>query len=109
VACVGGGSNAIGAFSVFTNKPSVRLLGVEAGGRGPKPGDHASRFNGGRPAIAEGYKSVFLQNSDGQLQPTHSISAGLDYPGVGPELAQLQQQGRIQFVSARDSEVIAAL
>lgn len=109
VACVGGGSNAIGAFGRFIKEPSVQLIGVEAGGRGDKPGQHARRFPSGKTGIIEGYKSVFLQDDDGQLQPTHSISAGLDYPGVGPELADLQQRGRIRFESATDSEVVAAV
>jgi tryptophan synthase beta chain len=109
IACVGGGSNAIGAFAEFISNKDVKLIGVEAGGRSDKPGDHAKRFKGGSVGIIEGYKSVFLQDSDGQLQPTHSISAGLDYPGIGPELADLQRQGRIQFESARDTEVIEAL
>lgn len=108
IACVGGGSNAIGAFGRFIDEPSVKLLGVEAGGRGDKPGQHARRFKGGSTGVVEGYKSLFLQNSDGQLQPTHSISAGLDYPGIGPELAFLQQQGRIEFTSATDKETLAA-
>jgi tryptophan synthase beta chain len=109
IACVGGGSNAIGAFAEFIQHPSVQLIGVEAGGRGDKPGEHARRFKGGSVGVIEGYKSVFLQDEDGQLQPTHSISAGLDYPGIGPELADLQQQGRASFAFARDDEVIKAL
>jgi tryptophan synthase beta chain len=109
IACVGGGSNAIGAFTEFIPHDSVQLIGVEAGGRGDKPGEHARRFKGGSVGAIEGYKSVFLQDDDGQLQPTHSISAGLDYPGIGPELADLQQKGRIRFEYARDLEVIEAL
>jgi tryptophan synthase beta chain len=109
VACVGGGSNAIGAFSPFVPDESVSLVGVEAGGRGDRTGEHARRFPYGRTGIVEGYKSVFLQDDDGQLAPTHSISAGLDYPGIGPELADLQEQGRISFVSARDEAVIEAV
>lgn len=108
VACVGGGSNAIGAFADFIKEPKVKLIGVEAGGRGKRVGEHASRFQGGTTGIVEGYKSIFLQDSDGQLQKTHSISAGLDYPGVGPELAYLHDQGRLQFVSATDREVLEA-
>jgi tryptophan synthase beta chain len=109
LACVGGGSNAIGAFGEFLAHPSVRLVGVEAGGRGDAPGQHARRFRGGSTAIVEGYKSVFLQDDEGHLLPTHSVSAGLDYSGIGPELADLAQQGRIEFVSARDDEVVAAV
>jgi tryptophan synthase beta chain len=109
VACVGGGSNAIGAFADFLDEPAVRLVGVEAGGRGNKAGDHAKRFPDGKTGVVEGYKSVFLQDGDGQLQPTHSISAGLDYPGIGPELADLQARDRVRFTSATDKEVLLAL
>ena len=109
VACVGGGSNAIGAFSPFLSHRSVQLVGVEAGGRGDGIGEHAQRFPHGRTGIVEGYKSVFLQDDDGQLSPTHSISAGLDYPGIGPELAWLHDQGRISFACARDEAVIEAV
>jgi tryptophan synthase beta chain len=109
VACVGGGSNAIGAFSPFVPHESVTLIGVEAGGKGDGAGEHALRFPHGRTGIVEGYKSVFLQDDDGQLAPTHSISAGLDYPGIGPELAWLHEQGRISFACARDDAVIEAV
>jgi tryptophan synthase beta chain len=110
VACVGGGSNAIGAFADFIGEPSVALIGVEAGGRGTGVlGEHATRFPGGATGIFEGYKSVFLQGQDGQLATTHSVSAGLDYPGVGPELANLAARGRIQFTSATDAEAVQAL
>jgi len=109
VACVGGGSNAIGAFSPFLPQDSVKLIGVEAGGKGDGTGEHARRFPRGRTGIVEGYKSVFLQDDDGQLSPTHSISAGLDYPGIGPELAWLRDQGRVSFASARDDAVIKAV
>lgn len=108
IACVGGGSNAIGAFAEFVDHLSVCLIGVEAGGTGDEPGKHARRFLEGSTGVVEGYKSIFLQNEDGQLQPTHSISAGLDYPGIGPELAELQRQKRIKFTYARDAEVIEA-
>jgi tryptophan synthase beta chain len=108
IACVGGGSNAIGAFSEFIDDESVRLIGVEAGGKGNKTGQHAMRFAGGSTGVVEGYKSIFLQDNDGQLQPTHSVSAGLDYPGIGPELAYLHQQGRVRFTSATDKEALAA-
>ncbi len=110
VACVGGGSNAIGFFSQFLEAPSPELIGVEAGGRGTKSGEHASRMNGrGRPGIVQGYKSLFLADEDGQLLPTHSISAGLDYPGIGPQLAALGEAGRIRFTTASDTEALEAV
>ena len=109
LACVGGGSNAMGAFYEFLNDKSVKLIGVEAGGRGKKIGDHATRFQGGRVGVVEGFKSYFLQDDDGQLQTTHSISAGLDYAGIGPELAYLHDTKRISFVSALDKDVINAV
>lgn len=110
VACVGGGSNAIGIFSAFLDDEKVSLIGVEAGGKGRKIGQHAARFvgQGGKIGVVEGYKSIFLQDSDGNLAPTHSISAGLDYPGIGPELAFLESTGRLKFTLALDSEVLAA-
>lgn len=108
IACVGGGSNAIGAFSSFIDMPDVTLIGVEAGGKGSRLGENAQRFPVGSTGVVEGYKSIFLQDSEGQLQPTHSISAGLDYPGIGPELAYLQGQGRVHFTSARDDEALQA-
>jgi tryptophan synthase beta chain len=110
VACVGGGSNAIGFFSPFLEEKTPRLIGVEAGGRGTGPGEHASRMNGrGRPGIVQGYKSLFLADADGQMQSTHSISAGLDYPGIGPQLAHLGETGRIEFRTASDDEAVEAL
>ena len=108
IACVGGGSNAMGAFTDFIEDPLVHLIGVEAGGRGKKVGEHAVRFPGGSVGVVEGYKSFFLQDSDGNLQKTHSISAGLDYPGIGPQLAQLQSSGRVEFASITDKEVLEA-
>lgn len=109
IACVGGGSNAMGLFYRFLEEESVKLIGVEAGGLGvDKLGGHASRFNGGKTGIVQGYKTMFLQDEQGNLAPTHSISAGLDYPGVGPQFAYLQQQGRVQFEYATDTEVIEA-
>ncbi len=109
IACVGGGSNAMGAFYNFINKKSVKLIGVEAGGRGKKIGDHAVRFFGGSVGVVEGYKSYFLQDADGQLQKTHSISAGLDYPGIGPELSFLHDKKRVEFVSISDKESLQAV
>jgi tryptophan synthase beta chain len=110
VACVGGGSNAIGFFSPFLEEVGPDLIGVEAGGRGAMAGQHASRMNGkGRPGIVQGYKSLFLTDEDGQLLPTHSISAGLDYPGIGPQLANLGETGRIRFTTASDSEALEAV
>lgn len=108
VACVGGGSNSIGIFNEFLAEDSVELVGVEAGGRGPEPGENAVRFAGGRLGIAEGYKSFFLQTDEGQIQKTHSVSAGLDYAGIGPQLAWLRENGRVSFIEARDSEVLEA-
>ncbi len=110
VACVGGGSNAIGIFSAFLEDKKVQLIGVEAGGKGTKVGQHAARFTGkgAKVGVVEGYKSIFLQDRDGNLSQTHSISAGLDYPGIGPELAYLASIGRLKFFSALDKEVIAA-
>jgi tryptophan synthase beta chain len=109
IACVGGGSNAMGLFYRFLEEESVKLIGVEAGGHGvEKLGGHASRFNGGKTGIVQGYKTMFLQDEQGNLAPTHSISAGLDYPGVGPQFAYLQKEGRVTFEYATDAEVIAA-
>jgi tryptophan synthase beta chain len=110
VACVGGGSNAIGFFSPFLRRATPRLIGAEAGGRGTGPGEHAARMGGaGRTGIVQGYKSLFLLDEDGQVLPTHSLSAGLDYPGIGPELAHLGRTGRIEFVRVEDREAVAAL
>lgn len=110
-ACVGGGSNASGVFMGFLNDPSVELIGVEAGGKGIDTGQHAARLAGGhgRPGIAQGYMTVFLQNEEGLMQDTHSVAAGLDYIGVGPMLADLHQQGRVRFEAATDAEVVEAL
>ncbi len=110
VACVGGGSNAIGFFAPFLNRPAPRLIGVEAGGRGTAAGEHAARMSGaGRTGIVQGYKSLFLLDGDGQVQPTHSISAGLDYPGIGPQLAHLGRTGRVEFTRVEDGEALQAL
>lgn len=109
VACVGGGSNAIGIFSAFLSNKQVKLIGVEAGGKGENIGQHATRFEGGGSiGVVEGYKSYFLQDSDGQIQKTHSIAAGLDYPGIGPELARLKEQSRVKFTSVTDKETLQA-
>lgn len=110
VACVGGGSNAIGFFAPYLEERSPRLIGVEAGGRGTGRGEHAARMNGlGRVGIVHGYKSLFLTDEDGQVEPTHSVSAGLDYPGIGPQLAYLGSSGRVEFSRAEDTEAIEAL
>jgi len=108
VACVGGGSNAIGAFARFIDEPEVRLLGVEPGGRGPNPGDHGATLTHGRPGVVHGMCSMLLQDADGQIQEAHSISAGLDYPGVGPEHAELQRSGRARYCTASDEEALDA-
>lgn len=109
IACVGGGSNSIGFFNEFLDD-KVSLVGVEAGGHSTKAGEHAVRLNGsGREGIVQGYKSYFLQDDQGSLLTTHSISAGLDYAGVGPQLAHLHDTGRVEFVYARDSEVLEAV
>ena len=109
IACVGGGSNAMGIFSEFIKHKEIKLIGVEAGGKGDDVGQHASRFNGGSVGVVEGYKSYFLQDADGQLQKTHSISAGLDYAGIGPQLAYLRDTNRVQFEKATDEEVLNAV
>jgi tryptophan synthase beta chain len=107
-ACVGGGSNAIGIFHTFIPDGEVRLIGIEAGGRGAALGDHAARFSGGAPGVLQGAYSYLLQDGDGQIALTHSVSAGLDYALVGPEHAWLHDQRRAEYVSATDVEAIAA-
>ena len=102
VACVGGGSNAIGIFEAFVPNASVRLVGVEAGGRGDGLGDHCRSLTSGEPGVLHGSYSYLLQDEQGQVLPTHSISAGLDYPGVGPEHAHLKDSGRAEYVSVDD-------
>ncbi|MFT4115059.1 pyridoxal-phosphate dependent enzyme, partial [Silvibacterium sp.] len=109
IACVGGGSNAIGAFYEFLPDPNVRLIGVEAGGRGTGLGDHAARFQGGVPGVLQGTYSYVLQDEDGQVQLTHSVSAGLDYASVGPEHAMLHDSGRATYTAATDQEALDAL
>ena len=107
-ACVGGGSNAIGIFHAFLNDEGVRLIGVEAGGRGAELGLHAARFSGGSPGVLHGAFSYLLQNADGQVALTHSVSAGLDYALVGPEHAWLRDQGRTEYVSVSDAQALEA-
>jgi tryptophan synthase beta chain len=106
LACVGGGSNAIGMFTAFVGAPGVELIGVEAGGRGSELGRHCSSLTRGEPGILHGALSYLLQDADGQVVETHSISAGLDYPGVGPEHAYLQDAGLARYVSATDDEAL---
>jgi len=108
IACVGGGSNAIGLFFEFLEDMSVRMTGVEAGGRGIRRGEHAARFAGGRLGVLQGCKTFLLQDAEGQIEPTHSVSAGLDYAAVGPEHAFYHERGRIDFAYATDDEVLAA-
>ncbi len=106
IACVGGGSNAIGLFFEFLEEPGVRLIGIEAGGRGIKRGEHAARFEGGKLGVLQGCKTYVLQDTDGQIELTHSVSAGLDYAAVGPEHAFYRERGRIEFGYATDDEVL---
>jgi tryptophan synthase beta chain len=108
VACVGGGSNAIGIFHPFLNDAGVRLVGVEAGGRGTELGLHAARFSGGTPGVLQGTYSYLLQDGDGQIALTHSVSAGLDYATVGPEHALLYDQKRAEYVSCDDDKALKA-
>jgi tryptophan synthase beta chain len=106
IACVGGGSNAIGLFFEFLEDLGVRMIGVEAGGRGIRRGDHAARFAGGRLGVLQGCKTYLLQDADGQVDLTHSVSAGLDYAAVGPEHAFYRDRGRIEFAYETDDEVL---
>ncbi|MGO9787867.1 MAG: tryptophan synthase subunit beta [Stellaceae bacterium] len=108
VACVGGGSNAIGLFHPFLDEPNVKMVGVEAAGLGIKTGQHAASLNGGAPGVLHGNRSYYLQDDDGQILDTHSISAGLDYPGVGPEHAWLFDQKRVEYVPVTDKEALAS-
>jgi tryptophan synthase beta chain len=108
IACVGGGSNAMGIFYEFIRDGKVRLIGVEAGGRGQALGEHAARFRGGSPGVLQGTYSYVLQNAAGQISTTHSISAGLDYPSIGPEHAALRDAGRAEYVAASDAEALEA-
>ena len=108
IACVGGGSNAIGAFYEFIKDKKVQLVGVEAGGRSEALGDHAARFRGGSPGVLQGTYSYVLQDAGGQIALTHSVSAGLDYPSIGPEHASLRDAGRAEYVPASDAEALEA-
>ena len=109
VACVGGGSNSMGLFYPFVNDQGVRMVGVEAAGRGLRTGKHAASVLGGEVGVLHGSKSYILQNSAGQIRETHSIAAGLDYPGVGPELSYLKDLGRVEFASATDRAAMEAI
>jgi tryptophan synthase beta chain len=108
VACVGGGSNSIGLFTAFLGDPKVRMIGVEAGGRGARLGEHAARFQGGGLGVLHGTRTMVLQDREGQISETHSVSAGLDYPAVGPEHVWLRDAGRVEYTSASDEEAVAA-
>lgn len=108
VACVGGGSNAMGLFYDFLNEPNIALHAIEAAGFGVETGKHAAALTGGKQGVLHGMRSYFLQDADGQIQEAHSISAGLDYPGVGPEHAWLKDSGRVNYTSATDDEAVAA-
>lgn len=108
IACIGGGSNAIGFFHHYLNDAEVKLIGVEAGGKSHAPGQHAARFTGGRPGVLHGCYTYLLQDQDGQILPTHSISAGLDYPAVGPDHSMLFESGRVQYTSVTDDQALEA-
>jgi tryptophan synthase beta chain len=108
VAAIGGGSNAMGLFHPFLDDPSVRMIGVEAAGHGIETGMHAASLAGGEPGVLHGNRTYLLQDEDGQIKDAHSISAGLDYPGIGPEHAWLHDAGRVEYVSITDKETLAA-
>jgi tryptophan synthase beta chain len=108
IACIGGGSNAMGLFHPFLDEPEVEIYGVEAAGHGLNIGKHAASIAGGRPGVLHGNRTYLLMDDDGQIEEAHSISAGLDYPGVGPEHAWLNDVKRVQFLSATDDEAVAA-
>ena len=108
IACIGGGSNAIGLFHPFLDEQSVKIIGVEAAGLGIESGKHAASLSAGKPGILHGNRTYLLQNSDGQIADAHSISAGLDYPGIGPEHSWLHEVGRVQYVSVTDQEALEA-
>jgi tryptophan synthase beta chain len=107
-ACVGGGSNSIGLFYDFIPDAGVKMVGVEAGGRGMNLGEHAARFAGGRPGVLHGSYTYVLQTEDGLISNTHSVSAGLDYPAVGPEHAELHRRGRVEYTHVSDQEALEA-
>jgi tryptophan synthase beta subunit len=109
IACVGGGSNSIGMFHPFVPDTGVEVIGVEAGGRGPRLGDNAATLSFGSPGVLHGSFSMLLQDEDGQIQETHSVSAGLDYPGVGPEHSLLLAAGRVRYQASTDAEALEAL
>ena len=106
VACIGGGSNALGLFHPFLDDEGVEIYGVEAAGKGIATGDHAASLTGGRPGVLHGNRTYLLQDDDGQIKDAFSISAGLDYPGIGPEHAWLHETGRVNYVSATDEEAL---
>jgi tryptophan synthase beta chain len=108
IACIGGGSNAMGLFHPFLDDSSVNIIGVEAAGHGIETGQHAASLTGGRPGVLHGNRTYLLQNDDGQIAEAHSISAGLDYPGIGPEHAWLNDTGRVNYVSVTDGEALSA-
>ncbi len=108
IAAIGGGSNAIGLFHPFLDEPSVRIIGVEAAGHGIETGEHCASLNGGKPGVLHGNRTYLLQDQDGQIKDGYSISAGLDYPGIGPEHAWLRDIGRVEYVSATDNEALEA-
>jgi tryptophan synthase beta chain len=108
IACIGGGSNAIGLFHPFLDEASVRMFGVEAAGKGIETGEHAASITGGRAGVLHGNRTFLLQDGDGQIQEAYSISAGLDYPGIGPEHSWLHDQKRVEYVSANDREALDA-
>jgi tryptophan synthase beta chain len=108
VACIGGGSNAMGLFHPFLDDPGVRIIGVEAAGHGIETGQHAASLTGGRPGVLHGNLTYLLQDAEGQINEAHSISAGLDYPGIGPEHSWLKEMGRVEYVSATDDEALEA-
>ncbi|MDC3023999.1 tryptophan synthase subunit beta [Alphaproteobacteria bacterium] len=109
IACIGGGSNSLGLFHEFLDDEKVKLYGIEAGGKGIKTGKHASSLLAGKPGVLHGNKTYILQNKDGQVEEAHSISAGLDYPGIGPEHSWLKDMGRVQYFAVKDNEAIEAL
>jgi len=109
IACIGGGSNAMGIFHPFLDDEGVRIIGVEAAGKGLDTGAHAASLAGGRPGVLHGNRTYLLQDADGQITEAHSISAGLDYPGIGPEHAWLKDQGRVEYVAATDKEAVEAM